>query len=154
MAMAKPRTIDHRNCWTVSGVRSAEKFFRAVPTLVPEATDMFLEGSSATEIVALLAPFSTHTDYGAPVGTLWSWPREQRFSVKASPALLASLSEAADHHAEPEICSHLHFYRDDEPLLHWFDAFADPIMVSKAVSRERLEQFCIETGGVLSDGAA
>jgi hypothetical protein len=99
MGMAKPRTIDHRNCWTVSGVRSAEKFFRAIPTLVPEATDMFLEGSSATEIVALLAPFSTHADYGAPVGTLWSWPREQRFSVKASPALLASLSEAADHHA-------------------------------------------------------
>ena len=121
--------------------------------LVPEATHMFLEGSSATEIVALLSPFSTHEDYGAPVGTLWSWPREQRFSVTASPELFASLSEAAANHAEPEICSHLHFYRDGEPLVHWFDAFDDPIMVSKAVSRERLERFCIETGGVLSDAA-
>ena len=151
--MPTPRTIDHRNCWTVSGVRNAEKFFRAIPMLIPEATHMFLEGSAAPEIVALLSPFSTHSDYGAPAGTLWSWPREQRFSVAASPELFASLSEAAAHLAEPEICSHLHFYRDDEPLVHWFDAFDDPIMVSKAVSRERLDQFCIETGGVLSEGA-
>ena len=151
--MALPRMIDHRNCWTVSGVRSAEKFFREIPTLVPEATHMFLEGSPATDIVALLSPFSTHGDYGAPVGTLWSWPREQRFSVTASPDLFARLSEAAAHHAEQEICSHLHFYREDEPLVHWFDAFDDPIMVSKAVSRERVEQFCAEVGGALSDGA-
>jgi hypothetical protein len=121
--------------------------------LVPEATHLFLEGSSAAEIVALLSPFSTHGDYGAPVGTLWSWPRDQRFSVTASPALFASLSEAAVRHAEPEICSHLHFYREGEPLLHWFDAFDDPILVSKAISRERLDRFCIETGGVLSDAA-
>ena len=152
--MATPRTIDYGNCWTVSGVRDAEKFFRAIPLLIPEATHMFLEGSSAADIIALLAPFSTHEDYGAPVGTLWSWPREERFSVTASPVLLASLSEAAAHHAEPEICSHLHFYRDDEPLLHWFDAFVDPIIVSKAPSRERLERFCVETGGRLADGAA
>ena len=152
--MATPRTIDHRNCWTVSGVRSAEKFFRAITVLVPDATHMFLEGSSAEDIVALLSPFRTITDYSAPVGTLWSWPRDQRFSVTASPVLLASLSEAAAHHAEQEICSHLHFYRDGEPLLHWFDAFDDPIMVSKAVPRERLERFCVEVGGVLSDAAA
>lgn len=121
--------------------------------LVPEATHMFLEGSSAADIVALLSPFSTHADYGAPVGTLWSWPRDERFSITVSPALFASLSEAAAHHAEQEICSHVHFYRDGEPLLHWFDAFSDPIMVSKAVPRDRLERFCTETGGVLSDGA-
>lgn len=151
--MAMPRAINHRNCWTVSGVRSAEKFFRAIPMLVPEATHIFLEGSSTTEIVALLSPFSMDAEHGAPVGTLWSSPRERRFSVTASTALFASLSEAAAHHAEPEICSHLHFYRDGEPLLHWFDAFADPIMASKTVSRERLERFCIETSGVLSDAA-
>ena len=151
--MGSPRTINYPNCWTVSGVRSAEKFFRAIPTLVPEATHMFLEGSPATDIVALLSPFSTHADYGAPVGTLWAWPREQRFSVTTRPALYGSLAEAALHHAEQEICSHIHFYRDGEPLLHWFDAFADPIMVSKSVPRARLERFCIETGGALSDGA-
>jgi hypothetical protein len=151
--MASPRTIDYRTCWTVSGVKSAEKFFRAIPMLVPEATYMFLEGSPATDIVAIFSPFMTHKDYGAPVGTLWSWPRDQRFSLATSLELYGSLSEAARHHAGPEICSHVHFYRDGEPLLHWFDAFNDPIIVSKAVSPEQLERFCIETGGVLSDGA-
>ena len=121
--------------------------------LVPDATHMFLEGSPAEDVVALLSPFRTHGDYGAPVGTLWSWPRDERFNVTTSAALFAGLSEAAGHHAEQEICSHLHFYRDGEPLLHWFDAFADPIIVSKAIPRDRLEVFCTETAGVLSDVA-
>ena len=134
-------------------MRNAERFFRAIPMLVPEATHMFLEGTPAKDIAAVLSPFSTDVDYGAPVGTLWSWPRDQRISVTASSALFANLSEAAVAHAEQEICSHLHFYRDGEPLLHWFDAFADPIIVSKAIPRDRLEVFCTETAGVLSDVA-
>jgi len=151
--MSTPYKLDETNSWTVSGVRSAERFFGAISMLVPDATHMFLEGSAAPDIVALLAPFSTNADYGAPVGTLWSWPRDQRFSVSASPVMLARLSEAAARHAEPEICSHVHFYRDGEPLVHWFDAFIDPLLVSKAVSRDRLERFCAEVDGVLSNAA-
>jgi hypothetical protein len=63
------------------------------------------------------------------------------------------LSEAAARHVEPEICSHLHFYRDTEPLVHWFDAFDDPMLVSKAIPRETVERFSTEVGGVLSDTA-
>ena len=69
----------------------------------------------------------------------------------SSPSLFAALSDVATRHVEPEICSHLHFYRDAEPLVHWFDAFDDPILVSKAIPRETVERFCREAGGVLSD---
>ena len=144
-----------RQCWKVSGVRKATGFFRAITLLVPDATHMFLEGSPGPDVEALLTNAADGSDYKAAVGTLWSWPqKEQRFSVRASPELFALLSNLASHHAEPEVCSHVHFYRGDEALVQWFDAFSVPLLVSKSVPRERVEQFASVAGGVWSDGAA
>jgi hypothetical protein len=68
--------------------------------------------------------------------------------------LLLRLSEAARRHAEPEICDHVHFYRDSEALLQWFDAFVDPLLVSKSVARQRVDRFASVVGGAVSDAAA
>ena len=153
--MTSPAMLDESNCWRVSGVRTAEKFFRAVSFLVPDATHMFLEGSPDPDIEALLADAADEADYAAPVGTIWSWPQKnRRFSVRASSELFLRLSEAASHHAEPEVCSHIHFYRGQEALVQWFDAFSDPLLVSKSVARERVERFASAVGGALSEGAA
>jgi hypothetical protein len=154
-AMTSPVILEDSQCWKVSGVRTAEEFFRAVSLLVPDATHMFLEGSPDPDIEVLLKDGAADADYAAPVGTTWSWPRKnRRFSVRASSDLFVRLAEAASHHAEPEICDHLHFYRGQEPLLQWFDAFSDPLLVSRSVARERVERFASAVGGALSDGAA
>jgi hypothetical protein len=155
MSRTSPAILEESKCWKVSGVRTAEEFFRAVSLLVPDATHMFLEGSPDPDIEALLADGADEADYKAPVGTIWSWPQKnQRFSVRASPELFFRLSEAASHHAEPEICNHLHFYRGEEALVQWFDAFSDPLLISKSVARERVEQFASTVGGIMSEGAA
>ena len=153
--MTSPVTLDESQCWKVSGIRTAEAFFRAVPLLVPDATNMFLEGSPDPDIVALLSDAADDTNYAAPVGTLWSWPQKnQRFSVRASSEFFERLAEAASHHAEPEVCDHVHFYRGQEALAQWFDAFSDPLLVSKSIARADVEQFASAVGGALSDGAA
>ena len=153
--MTSQGMLEESNCWKVSGVRTAEDFFRAASLLVPDATHMFLEGSPDADVEALLIAAADDADYAAPVGTLWSWPKKEgRFSVRASPELFARLSEAAANHAEPEICSHVHFYRNQEPLVQWFDAFLDPLLVSKSVARERVEQFASVVGGAVSEGTA
>ena len=153
--MSPPAMLQDAHCWKVSGVKTAESFFRAVSLLVPDATHMFLEGSPAPNIKALLAAAADDVEYAAPVGTIWSWPqKEQRFSVGASSELFGRLAEAASGHAEPEICSHLHFYRNQEALVQWFDAFFDPLLVSKLVPREQVDRFASTVGGVVSDGAA
>ena len=147
--------LDESQCWKVSGVRTAEDFFRAVPLLVPDATHMFLEGSPDPDIEAVLADAADDTNYPAPVGTIWSWPgKNRRFSLRASPELFLRLSEASANHAEPEICDHVHLYRGEEALVQWFDAFSDPILISKSVTRERVERFASAVGGVLTEGAA
>jgi hypothetical protein len=140
------------DCWQISGLEDGEAFFRAVPELLPETTHVFLEGAPASDVVAIMSAHAAQGVYGAPAGTLWSWPqRDQRFALTASPALFARLAEAAARHAEPEICSHLHFYRDAEPLAQWFDAFADPLLVSRVIPRERVDRFCLAAGGTLAD---
>ena len=147
--------LEESQCWKVSAVRTAERFFRAVSLLVPDATHMFLEGSPDPDIEALLVNAVDDAEYAAPVGTRWSWPRKnQRFSVRVSPELLARLSELSSNHAEPEICSHVHFYRGHEALVQWFDAFSDPLLVLKSVARDRVERFATAVGGALSEGAA
>ena len=154
MAMASQGMLEESQCWKVSGVRTAADFFRAVSLLVPDATHMFLEGSPDSDIKALLVNAADDVDYSAPTGTIWSWPQKtQRFSVRASSELLTRLSERASNHAEPEICDHVHFYRDQEALLQWFDAFSEPLLISKAVARERVERFASAVGGALSEGA-
>jgi ketosteroid isomerase-like protein len=147
--------LDESQCWKVSGIRTAEGFFRAVSLLVPDATHMFLEGSPDPDIETVLANAADETDYTAPTGTIWSWPRKnRRFSVRVSPELLTRLSEASSNHAEPEICDHVHFYRGEEALVQWFDAFSDPLLISKSVARERVERFASTVGGALTEGAA
>ena len=146
--------LEESRCWKVSGITTAEQFFRAVSLLVPDATRMLLEGSPHPEIEALLTEAADGADYTAQAGTIWSWPqKEQRFSVRASSDLFARLAKAAPVHSEAEICSHLHFYRDQEALVQWFDAFSVPLLVSKAVAREVVETFASAVGGVVSDGA-
>jgi hypothetical protein len=152
--MTERRYLAETECWRISGLTDAAAFFAAVVQLLPEATHMFLEGSPDPDIVALLSKHAEDVEYGAPTGTLWSWPREKRFVVRPSASLFDELSAAAAHHAEPEICSHLHFYRDDEPLAQWFDAFAVPLFVSKTIPRARVEQFARAAGGTFVDTAA
>lgn len=152
--MASQGMLEESRCWRISGVRRAETFWGAVSLLVPDATHMFLEGSPDPDVEAVLANAAAGVDYAAPAGTIWSWPRKnQRFSVRASPELFARLSEASSNHAEPEICDHVHFYRGQEALVQWFDAFSDPLLVARSVARERVERFVSAVGGVLSEGS-
>ena len=147
--------LEESQCWKISGVRRADDFLGRCHCWCSDATHMFLEGSPDPDIEALLVNAADDADYAAPVGTIWSWPQKnQRFSVRASPELFARLSEASSEHAEPEICSHVHFYRGEEALVQWFDAFSDPLLVSKSIARERVEQFASAVGGALSEGVA
>ena len=144
--------LDESQCWIITGIKSAEAFFRNVHLLVPGATHMFLEGSPDWDIVTLLSDAADDTNYAAPAGTIWSWPQKnRRFSVRASPELFQRLADAAVHHAEPEVCDHVHFYRGQEVLAQWFDAFSVPLLVSTSVARADVEQFALAVGGNLID---
>ena len=111
---------------------------------------MFLEGSPSPDIAALLSPHTDQAAYGAPVGTLWSWPgRNHRLVVRHLRAVRGADRRRAAA-CSTEICDHVQPVRDAEPLAQWFDAFAIRLLVSDVVPIERAEQFCLVTGGTLA----
>lgn len=76
------------------------------------------------------------------LGTVW--PRGTVFHVPASRTVVAALAAVCEHCAYPEICDHLHVYDNDSVLLQWYDAFSQPLWVSKRVSGGAMEAFCGE----------
>src|SRR5688572_340065 len=101
-----PRYLTEADCWCIHRLRDAETFFRAISQLLPDVTHLYLEGSPSPTNVAVIQPYAEKREYLAPIGTIWSWPRNQRFSLTASPPLFARLAAAAAWHAEPESCDH------------------------------------------------
>jgi hypothetical protein len=60
-------------------------------------------------------------------------------------AYLMSLGQAGrlyQRHCEAKIASHIHIYHDDTLVLQWYDAFWDPIVVSKEIPEAAVKRFC------------
>ena len=131
-------------CWEVSdkGLDHAA-FFRALPMLVGEGATLVVEGGShPPELRTLLEGHSVPGRSKVALGTVW--PRGTVFHVPASRTVVAALAAVCEHCAYPEICDHLHVYDNDSVLLQWYDAFSQPLWVSKRVSGGAMEAFCGE----------
>jgi hypothetical protein len=65
-------------------------------------------------------------------------------------ALLAAAADDADYAAP---VGTIWSYRGQEALVQWFDAFLEPLLVSKSVARERVEEFASAVGGAVSEAS-
>ncbi len=136
-----PVPIDTSSHWQVAGVRESTEFFRALDSLVPEATTLVLEGSSIAKNVRAAVQAHLEVEYTIiPAGNGWpDWRHALR--LRYSRELLALLADLSRLHADSELCDHLHIFRFAEPMLSWFDAFDNEILVSDSVPELRLRLF-------------
>lgn len=141
----RAKRLSGGEAWEIVRVPDVSAFFRVLPRLLPEATTAFLESlSMASDVARALGPFTEVSTYEAPFGTVW--PTPTRLRLRSSAELFDRLGALAERHAGPEICDSFHVYRFADPLLQWFDAFDDPIQVSKDVPIQRLQRICKELG--------
>ena len=54
---------------------------------------------------------------------------------------IKKLSELSDSCAEPEVAVHAHVYRNHKLLLQWYDAFADPMLISSEIKENKINAF-------------
>lgn len=144
------RRSAYDGCWWVEdeGVDSAA-FFRLLPAHFPEATTLYVEGTSITEDV--LACYERHGEAGeflAERGTIF--PRSRKLRCRFSAELCAELAALAEVHAEPELLDHLHVFNDAQYLLYWHDAFCNPFILSPVLSEERVAGFAKALGTAYS----
>jgi hypothetical protein len=128
--------------WEIDGRRvDYAEFFRRLPDLVSDEAILFLEGGShSAELTRFMSEHAVPPAEKVARGTVW--PRASVFHVPSKPSVLLELAELAGHCAGPEICDHLHVYKDDHVLLEWHDAFSAPFFVSKRILEERIREFC------------
>ena len=118
--------------WIDEGISDPERFFALLPTLLPNATHLFIEGTSVTRRAAeCYRRFADPGPYVPKRQTLW--PRPKRFRCVASAALFGELSQLAATHAAPELLDHLSVASGDRMLLAWHDAFANGVLLDGAL---------------------
>jgi hypothetical protein len=78
------------------------------------------------------------------LGTIW--PKPKVFHLSIAPEVVQELAALTGQHATPEICDHLHAYKDGRVLLEWHDAFDQKLLISREVSEEKVAEFCKRLG--------
>lgn len=130
-----------KDCWEVSGPKEFPALFRGLVGFLPEGSIMrFESGSPSGAIETFFASNSIPEKVPIPKGTLW--PKSQIFNVPATNENLLKLSELTKNYAEPEVAIHFHVYSGDDVLIDWYDAFDDPMYVSKRIPKDKIEIFC------------
>lgn len=132
--------------WEIVGRRvDASTFFRALGEWAPHGAILVLEGGDHP------APLRTYLETCAVEprmtiarGTIW--PKAGVVHVPSTPAVLARLADFAETCAGPEVCDHLHVYDEAGLVLEWYDAFWDPIRLSKRVMAEQIDTFSAALG--------
>lgn len=131
--------------WELKGVQDVPTFLRCLGKLFGENAVLYLEGTSiADDVQAFLRTRAAATTRHAAMGTIW--PRPSVFHMPLTAENLAGLADLAEHHAEPEICDHLHVYQGETVWLEAHDFPNDSVSVSGEVSEDQLKAFCVALG--------
>jgi hypothetical protein len=108
--------------WEVDGPKTFHELLRALQGWLPEGAILYFEGGHPDrEIEDFMGEHSVPEPVHLAMGTIW--PRPKVYHVPATETALTGLIEIAEHHAEPELASHFHVYREGVVLLEWHDAF-------------------------------
>ena len=128
--------------YTITEQTDSSKFFKGLSQYFQDATTLFIEGDSiAKKVMDLYKKNIQEGSYLPRAGTIF--PKSTKLRCKYSPEFMNELALIAENHAEPELCDHLHLYKNNELLVEWMDAFSDEILVSKAVPKEIVDQFSV-----------
>ena len=131
-------------CWGVSGIKSESlpQFLCALPSLLPAGSTLYLEGTSpsAREVIAFCETHAAERISKIALGTIW--PKPKIFHLSMVPEVAQELAALTEHHAIPEICDHLHAYKDGRVLLQWHDAFDEKLLIAQDVAEEKVADFC------------
>ena len=128
----------------VPGIRDLSEFLRALPELLPQGSILYLEGTSAPDVIAFLERHPAPYTNKVAAGTIW--PRPTFFHIQITPDTMHELAGLCEIHATAEVCFHVHAYRDGQVLVEQYDAFSQPLWISRDVAEDKVAHFCKRLG--------
>jgi hypothetical protein len=130
---------------TISPPSNPSRFLGALDILAPQGAHLFLEGGShPSHLRDYLEAHDQHVTPRPALGTLW--PRHKWFILSVERAVLSDLARLTATLPYPEICDHLHVFREDQVLLEGHDAFTQEFLLSEAIAANQIEAFCAAAG--------
>ena len=115
--------------------------FRGLIGFLPENSIMRFElGSPHGDLKSFFLSNSIQEEIFIPKGTIW--PKPQVFNIPVTNTNLIKLSELTEHYAEPEVATHFHVYLGNDVLIDWYDAFYDPMCISKRIPEDKIINLC------------
>jgi len=134
--------------WRIEGARDAVAFYRALPVLLPEGVVLCFEGTIGDLVPAFLAERPSPHYAKVRMGTIW--PRPDVHHMQLTQENLQGLVAILETGIVPYPSHHFHAYKENRVLLSWYDAFADPMLISMKIGEETVKQFSGEIGCVYS----
>ena len=127
--------------WEVAKTKDMSTFFRALPCLLGEGSVLYLENVFALDVLIFLRSRPAKATSKVAFGTIW--PRPNCFHMDITEVNIEALAKLVQTHpATPEVCIHLHAYKEGRVLLEWHDAFDQPMLISAEISEEKVAEFC------------
>lgn len=134
------------SAWDIDeGIRNAERFFRTLPKLFPDANLFIAEGSRIADDVA--AFYRKHAPAVARrPADLSRFTLARRFFCIPSPEFFLELARIAAKTPREQILHHLYLYHDGSNLIDWHDAFANSLFVSGDVPETTVSTLATKFG--------
>lgn len=131
--------------WKVSCCKDLPMFLKALNELLPPGSVLYLEGGPA---LTDMQPFfeARMPEQTADIAPGTTWPRPQNFHMKANMENLYGLAKLTARTNPLAFAWHLHVYKDGQLLLQWYDAFMEPLFISKDIAEDKIKGFCETLG--------
>lgn len=141
-----PLSLPTEGCWEIEEGRvDPVGFLSSLPTHFPEASTLFVEGTSIdVDVVDSLNQFAEAGKYLPESQTYW--PKTRQFRCAFGEELCAKLAQLATAHADPELFDHLFLYSGEKVLLEWPDAFTNCLWISSSLAEERVAMLARSLG--------
>ena len=140
--MRIPLQLWNRPHWELKGQWDTVLFFQYLLAAFPDATTLFIEGTSiAPDVSALLISAGEPGDYLPAKQTIW--PRPKQYRLRCDSQTLIGLAGLAERNAGPELLDHLFIYSGLDVLMEFPDAFAEdcPAFISADANEQHVRSF-------------
>jgi hypothetical protein len=144
----EPLRLSEAESVTVGHVSDFYALLYAIDETMPKDSVLCLEGTAiAPDVVAFLEQRPAAAP--ARIDPNTRWPKPKFFHVSLSGTDLTDLRALADHHAEPEVASHLVVYRAGRVLLWAHDAGSGNVALASSLDEQTIERFREALGDAL-----
>lgn len=136
--------LEGQDSWEVSATDDVEAFLRALPQIAPSGAMVYFEGTGERHVADYLGRVAVPPLAHVARGTIW--PRQGQYHVPLTRERMEALAEFLESNPAGYFCSHLHVYHEGKVLLQWYDAFSDPMQLTRDVPEETVRMFAAALG--------